>query len=548
MKKSFFTLFVCLPSLVLSAAQPMEPMGPSVAIPTSITWFQDGEAISVPSVEHNHKTLIPIDQMARIAGAQLSWQSVTEQACLSKVQGQMCFNWGDSAITRDGRKIKASYPLRFEDNQLLVPVEFAASKDFSSFSKSRIQWDKAKKELSQTSPLNLTSPQVEKMDDRYRVTIHMPVVVPHYLLEKSDDRIWIRFVRANSEGSVIYEGDQVLKEIKMLQKRHSADVMLSPGPLAASHEVFFDPEEKDVIIDIFTQPGVPGPQAQSVVENKPKPAVKKVAKGKFPIPAKVMPVKTVSVPATVASVGTKKGIRTIVIDAGHGGMDSGAIGIRGTMEKDINLEAAKLLARQLAQNKNFKVILTRNKDEFITLAQRTQIANDAKADLFISVHCNSSLSPKGIGFEAYVLSPDATDKAAEAVARVENSVVSLEAKKGARSSKLEELLASMAVYNFINESSKFAAHVCRSLKSRSVNERAYVKEADFYVLRGAQMPALLLELEYLSNPISEMKLRSSRYRNQIAKGVTEAVNAYHRQVVKESQALASQSPVDNQEN
>jgi N-acetylmuramoyl-L-alanine amidase len=146
--------------------------------------------------------------------------------------------------------------------------------------------------------------------------------------------------------------------------------------------------------------------------------------------------------------------------------------------------------------------------------------------MFVSVHCNSSLSAQSQGFEVYILSPDATDQAAEAVARIENSVVALETKKGESSSKLSSLLASMAVYTFINESSKAAALICRGVKKRTTADKTAVKEANFHVLRGAQMPGVLVELGYLSHPISEIKLRSSRYTDSLASGVADGIMEY----------------------
>jgi N-acetylmuramoyl-L-alanine amidase len=231
---------------------------------------------------------------------------------------------------------------------------------------------------------------------------------------------------------------------------------------------------------------------------------------------------------------------TVVIDAGHGGLDPGAIGSRGTFEKDVNLKVAKELAEVLGKNKNFKVVLTRSKDEFLTLAERTHIANKMDADIFVSVHCNSSLSVKSTGFEVYILSPEATDQAAAAVARIENSVVALEAKKGEGSGRLSELLASMAVYGTINESSKVAAYVCRGVRKRSSIDQTSVKEANFHVLRGAQMPGVLVELGYLSHPYSELQLRSSRYLNSLAKGLAEGILMYQQSLGRKKQSITNQ--------
>ncbi len=404
-------------------------------------------------------------------------------------------------------------------------------------------------------------PQVQKMADRYRLTIQTPESLPHYLIEKTPRKIWLRLVRPSTDESQILEGDSVIREVRLVQKQYSADMIMKLGEDAVANDVYFDEGKKKIVVDVFTSNRIKNDVAQkpAVAQTEtPVLKTKKVAHAKHktekkivaaPAPVIVPAPAAASAPAIVAApVVSASATRTepkitrrpsetvVVIDAGHGGMDCGAIGTRGTLEKDINLDFARQLAKMMTKEKNVRVVMTRDNDEFVALQDRTRIANDAEADLFVSIHCNASLSPKNTGFETYFLSPDATDKAAASVARLENSVVSLEAHKGAPSSRLSELLASMAIGNFINESSKFASIVCRTIHSHTSVDKAEVKEADFFVLRGAQMPAVLIELEYLSNPISELKLRSSRYRSQLVKGVVEGIKAYNHQARQEREA------------
>lgn len=402
-------------------------------------------------------------------------------------------------------------------------------------------------------------PQVEKLGDRYRMTVPTPDSLPHYLIEKSDKKIWLRLVRPTNDESQILEGDSVIREVRLVQRPYSADVIVKLGDDAVSNDVYFDEGKKKIVVDVFTSERVNraiAARAPEVAVNEPpvlrtkKQARRENKSFAARKAAPVTPVLTAAKPTVITAADpsrrepafTKKKDETVVvIDAGHGGMDSGAIGTRGTLEKDINLAFAKALAKTLSAEKNFRVIMTRTDDEFIALGERTRIANEANADFFVSIHCNSSLSPKNIGFETYFLSPEATDKAAAAVARLENSVVALEtSSKGKPSSRLNEVLASMAIGSFINESSKFASLLCRNVRNHTSEDKASVKEADFFVLRGAQMPAILVELEYLSNPVSEFKLRSSRYRAQLVKGVTEGIKSYERQARQEREAMASQ--------
>ncbi len=373
-------------------------------------------------------------------------------------------------------------------------------------------------------------------------------MLPHYLIEKTDQRVWLRLMRPSTYPSQILEGDSVVEEVKLIRHRHSSDVIITLGADATSSDVYFDDGRRRLVVDVMTSPYVDKNESpKPATLSAPKPAPKK---GPQPIAVKSIPAPTPvasAVSPTVAAapkprtmVRKKDGSILIVVDAGHGGLDSGAIGARGTMEKDINLTVARALAKALAKEKNIEVLMTRDSDVLVPLQERTRIANEAGANLFVSVHCNSSLTPKNTGFEAYFLSPGATDKAAAAVARQENSVVGLEVNKGDHTSRLSEVLASMAVGNFINESSKFASMICRHVRQETNEDKTQVKDADFFVLRGAQMPSILLELEYVSNPLTELKLRSSRFQSQLVKAVVEGTKSYTQQTKLEQETLVSQ--------
>jgi N-acetylmuramoyl-L-alanine amidase len=395
-------------------------------------------------------------------------------------------------------------------------------------------------------------PHVEKLSDRYRLTIDTPDMLPHYLIEKTDQRVWLRLMRPSTYPSQILQGDGVVEAVKLIRHRHSSDVIITLGPDATSSDVYFDDGRRKLVVDVMTSPYVDknelpkpatlsAPKPKPIKKGPPQPIAVKSIPPRTPVAAVVESTAVAKVAAARPPVMVKKkeGSILIAVDAGHGGLDSGAIGARGTMEKDINLTVARALAKALEKEKNIQVLLTRNSDVLVPLQERTRMANEAGAHLFVSIHCNSSLSPKSTGFEAYYLSPGATDKAAAAVARQENSVVGLEANKGEHSSRLSEVLASMAVGNFINESSKFAAFVCRHVRQETSQDKTQSKEADFFVLRGAQMPSILLELEYVSNPLTELKLRSSRFQSQAVKAVVDGIKAYLQQTKLEREAMAS---------
>ena len=223
----------------------------------------------------------------------------------------------------------------------------------------------------------------------------------------------------------------------------------------------------------------------------------------------------------------KKTGRLIVIDPGHGGEDPGAVGKYGTKEKDINLKISLLVKQKLIEE-GFNVLLTREEDVFIPLVKRTDFANKNNADIFISIHCNASEKPSGTdyGFEVYFLSEKATDPDAVATERLENEVIKFE-KPTEELTKLQKILWSMIVNEFINESAKLCSIIGKEVTSRTKQNYRGVKQAGFYVLRGAQMPAVLVECGFISNPNEELKLAQTDFQNLIADGIVSAIKRYY---------------------
>jgi N-acetylmuramoyl-L-alanine amidase len=218
-------------------------------------------------------------------------------------------------------------------------------------------------------------------------------------------------------------------------------------------------------------------------------------------------------------------IGRIVIDAGHGGHDTGTIGPTGLMEKDLCLDVAVRLGKIVQQRlPGADVVYTRSDDTFVPLEERTRIANEAKADLFISIHANSSHDHGARGVETYYLnlkgSPDAMEVAARENATSQESVHDLEdlVKKIARSEK-------------IDESREFAADIQESLAKRiqktnkTVKDRG-VRKAPFVVLIGADMPSILTEISFLSNPADEQLLKKPEQRQKVAEGLYQGVASY----------------------
>ena len=221
-------------------------------------------------------------------------------------------------------------------------------------------------------------------------------------------------------------------------------------------------------------------------------------------------------------------IKRVVIDPGHGGKDPGAIGPGGTREKDIALIVGKKLGNLLKKEHGVEVIYTRDRDKFVPLNERTEIANSKKADLFISIHTNASKKRKARGMETYFLSWS-NDREAMRVAARENkvSIKKMQKMQGGLSMILQDLAR-----NSKREESKRLAYSVQNEMVDSL-KRDYskiqdlgVKYALFYVLVGAEMPSILVEISFISNRDEEKRLTSNNYRDRIAKAIAKGIDKY----------------------
>jgi N-acetylmuramoyl-L-alanine amidase len=223
---------------------------------------------------------------------------------------------------------------------------------------------------------------------------------------------------------------------------------------------------------------------------------------------------------------------TVVIDAGHGGKDPGTIGYRHVEEKNIALAVALKLGAYIKKYlPGVKVVFTRDKDDFIPLEERGHIANKAQGDLFISIHCNSSPARSAHGTEIYFLGLHHTKDAYE-VMKKENSVVKLENNNDKKSQLSEEqlLIYELANSGYMSNAEKFAEDIDHQFKDRARRHSRGIKQAGFIVLYYASMPAVLVELGFISNPREEKFLHSKYGQTIMASALFRAVRKYKEQI------------------
>ncbi len=372
---------------------------------------------------------------------------------------------------------------------LEVPLEFIA-KILGDEVGIDFAWD------AETLELDLSRRQVRMLDvsvdvfHQHSSTVEIRFsAVPRYRIERSSGAVEIRLVGDRIEVPVDTSRarSELVERVAVAPDR--VRVELAPGAGAAEPRLLEEGGAR-LVIEVFRQTARSGLGSEGGFELKP-------------------------------------GIRTIVIDPGHGGVESGAVGLNGSEEKNLSLAIARSLQRLLERRLRLRVVLTRDGDVEVPLETRTALANQNQADLFISLHFNSYLGVSAHGAETYFLSREASDRVAADVAARENQAGGGEADP---ESALQLILWDLAQSYHLAESQRFANLVQEELNLTLGLRNRGVKQAPFRVLTGATMPAVLVELGFISNPEEEAKLQSPIYQADLVDSLFRAIRRFKTQM------------------
>jgi len=289
-----------------------------------------------------------------------------------------------------------------------------------------------------------------------------------------------------------------------------------------------------------TAPALPGPAPDPIAAQRAQlPPMAVVTPGPAPVPpaaAQPAPVPVVTAPPVVAApslpapAAPSRVTRmiTIAIDPGHGGEDPGALGRAGTREKDIVLAIAKRLKFKLEQLPNVRVMLTRDGDYFVPLGTRVEKARKVQADLFVSIHADAFMLPTARGSSVFVLSEKgASSTAARWLAKKENLADSIGGVNMKGSDfQLASVLLDLSTTAQINDSLKLGRAVLSEIGGIARLHKAHVEQAGFAVLKAPDIPSILIETAFISNPEEEAKLRDNGYQDEIAAAITKGIKRY----------------------
>lgn len=502
----FLLVFVLVAALQLPAP-PGPPAGPGGEPARTPTVTLDGQDLPVPVTISPSGPLVALEPLAQRLGGEVIPDESGESTTLRIEQTDVVLGLGSAIITVGETLVSLSQPPVRGEGGILVPLDFLR-KTWGDLLGYAFEWrPEASRLLITRRGARELSVLTDVVHQQGITTVVLQFAeVPRYRIERQPGAVNVQMI---------------------------ADRLAVPF----QRPVIVDPLVRDLAIapDHVRLQLMPGAEVQSYVLENP-----------FRIVLDVHQPSSVEVPTpTVARPRLAPGIRTIVIDPGHGGTETGAIGPSGIQEKELTLTLARDLEARLEQS-GIRVILTRNEDANVPHDNRTAIANQNKADLFISIHLNSSLGSGAYGTETYFLSAEATDATAARAAAAENTAAAPEP-DGTPSDPeamedLQLILWDLAQSHHMAESQRFAKLVQGELNQALQLRDRGVKQAPFRVLMGAAMPAVLVELGFLSNPDEERKLQDPEYRGDLIAALARAIQRYKALVENKPDPAAPAAP------
>ncbi len=421
------------------------------------------------------------------------------------VSADIKFKIGSDIVVMEGIKRKMMKTPKIIKGKVYLPLEAVITRAFKSIAGAQIQWSFKDRTLWISYEGNIADSRYYTYNDYTRFVIELTRKL-EYTTKVSGDliEVMIKKAKLSVPTEEIKVNDGVINKVEVNVSGRGVEFTLKTGKDAGNSDIKNYPSPPRIVMDIKNKSA----------SEKSREASRKM--DKLP-PHPAGPAKRDKVDID--------NINLVVVDPGHGGKDPGAIGPRGTKEKDVVLAIAKKTATYIKKNLKARVLLTRTDDYFVPLAGRIKMANDKEADIFISIHANASFNPESEGFEIYFLSDSASDEEAQSVANMENSVVAME--QGTKNlSNVNSILWSLTMNQFLNESSELCSFINKEVIGATGLVERGVKQAGFYVMKGARMPAVLVETAFISNKREERLLNDKNFQDKIARAISTSLKGY----------------------
>ncbi|HAF96430.1 MAG: hypothetical protein A2X34_08180 [Elusimicrobia bacterium GWC2_51_8] len=510
------------------------------------------------------KLYLDASKTSKLVGGKVYWYPVSGRLMLQIRGSKVVFSINNDSVSLNDEKAVFSAPLIVRGGRAFLAMDFFVSKYFAKAFGFALSYNSDTGVLSAQREINIRSVNYFSYKNKTRVVIYLETPLDYQTSQKENNLFSITVPEGVIAGEEkINIGDGVVKRVDLFQENKMVRIIIIPDDNFGKPDSFKLSNPPRLVFDISK---VEHPVAQSIA---PSPdagrlapegdlsalgghaaAVSAIDPGPSGADSVIIPTSSaisepvllevnpdtapvegvVSTPSAGVSIPDKmvldsSGARRIVIDAGHGGKDPGGRRAFGFREKELNLLVAKELYSLFKGNSMFDALLTRTSDVFIPLAERSRIANDFKADIFISIHANASRDRREKGFEVYFMSEKASDPGAAEVADYENSVVGLEDGEP-QADPTALLLHSLARNEYVNEGSKLAGLVSREIEKSTPFSNRNVKQAAFYVLRGTYTPGILVEMGFMSNSSDQKNLNDKKVRAKLAAAIYKGVLKY----------------------
>jgi len=481
------------------------------ATPDPVVLLLEGQRREIQPSVHGDAELLPLDAVIAGLGVTVHNDAAAGAVTLTYQRREASFYSKKSLASVGGELRLLSSPALLESGQWLVPVD-SVPRVLGPLLGKRSEWRAGSRVLTLGDvPVPHVGVTTFVSGDLVRVVVEASEKVPFHVVQQ--------------EGRVVVSIPRDVVEVAFQQERLTGGIV----------DLVQYEGGRDNILNVtlgrrfqqmkaFEQDGPP----RLVLEFQAAPTSAKAVK------------EAATTPAPKAPAGAEAPRqRTIVIDPGHGGDDTGAKGVGGTLEKDVALSIARKLRTALTNALGYQVFLTRDKDEDLPLDERTAVANNYKADLFLSIHANASRSHGATGSEVYFLSYQASDEESRRMAMNEGAnaapAAGTEASQGG--ADLALILWDMAQAEHLEESSALASRIQEELTSATGVGQRGVKQAPFRVLVGAAMPAALVEIAFISNPEEEKLLSSDVFQGKVVGAIVKGISRYDGELGRRAESL-----------
>ncbi|MEM7248714.1 MAG: N-acetylmuramoyl-L-alanine amidase [Acidobacteriota bacterium] len=453
----------------------------------------DGRSLTNPVTRLRRKDYLPVEDLGRFLGFRIE-KLDRKSLLLIHDAGQIRLQAGRPLVTVDGQPVILGDPILLRRRRLYAPVELI-TRGLARVLQVEARHDRTQRLIRIDSRGKAVN--CERLSDRTRVLVQLDRSADFSGVLRDGRRRILELTNQElpaQVGGCLF--DDRLADLEVAPTAGRTRLTFYVGPRFANLKVYELPEARQLVLDFFDD----GAVEEELVEVTP---VREALPGEI--------------------------FETVVLDPGHGGIDSGAVGPTGLKEKDLNLAIARSVAAML-RDSGLRVLLTRDTDVAVPLVARTELANRERADLFVSIHANATLGKVAYGAETYFLSLEATDEAARQLAAFENDATGLRERARAGGDPLdgdlELVLWDLAQQQYLAESSRLAEVVQRELNQLAGTKDRGVKQANFLVLRGATMPAILVEVGFLSTPAEERRMRTLGFQQATAAALYRAIVAF----------------------